>query len=294
MDCDRRAFLATLGSAALTLAAGSTAACAATSKEEDDRQRDGRKIARVGLQLYTVRDAMQRDLPGTLARVAQIGYKDVEFAGYFGRTPSEIRALLEQNGLRAPSSHVGYPGDDAAWAKILADAKAVGHEYVTCPWIPDEVRGNTDAYRRVAEHFNKSAQKAKDAGLRFAYHNHDFEFKPLDGGVLPFDVLLQNTDKSLVDYEMDLYWTVKGGQDPIAYMDKYPGRFTLVHVKDATAAPDRTMVEVGSGAIDFRRIFAHDADHGAHIKYYFVEHDQPADPMASIAKSYDYLSKMEY
>ena len=294
MDCDRRAFLATVGSAALAVAAGSTAACAASKTKEEDAPPDGRKIARVGLQLYTVRDAMQRDLPGTLARVAQIGYKDVEFAGYFGRPPAEIKALLDQNGLRAPSSHIGYPPEGDAWTKMLADAKAVGHEYVTCPWIPDEARGNADAYKRVAEHFNTSAQRAKDAGLKFAYHNHDFEFKPLDGGVLPFDVLLQNTDKSLVDYELDLYWTVKGGQDPIAYMDKYPGRVRLVHVKDATAAPDRAMVDVGSGTIDFRGIFAHDADHGANITYYFVEHDQPADPIASITKSYDYLSKLEY
>ena len=296
MDCDRRAFLATFGSAALALAAGSSAACAAPGKEDKEEKAPaaGRKIARVGLQLYTVRDAMQRDLPGTLARVAQIGYRDVEFAGYFGRTPAEIRALLEQNGLRSPSSHVGYPGSDAAWAKIVDDAKAAGHEYVTCPWIPDEARGSADKFKRVADLFNRSAQKAKDAGLRFAYHNHDFEFKPVEGGKLPFDLLLESTDKSLVDFEMDLYWTVKAGQDPIAYLDRYPGRFTLVHIKDATAAPERTMVDVGSGTIDFRRIFAHDAEHGAHIKYFFVEHDQPADPMASIAKSYEHLSKMEY
>lgn len=298
MDCDRRAFLATVGSAALAMAAGSSAACTATAKDETAKEKDqrsgGRKIARVGLQLYTVRDAMQRDLPGTLARVAQIGYRDVEFAGYFGRTPAEIRALLEQNGLRAPSSHVGYPGTDAAWAKILDDAKAVGHEYVTCPWIPEEARGSADKYRRVADLFNRSAQKAKDAGLRFAYHNHDFEFKPLEGGALPFDILLQSTDKSLVDFEMDLYWTVKGGQDPIAYLDRFPGRFALVHIKDATAAPERTMTDVGSGTIDFRGIFAHDADRGAHIKYFFVEHDQPADAMASITSSYQHLAKLEY
>jgi sugar phosphate isomerase/epimerase len=290
MHCDRRAFLVTFGSAAFALTTRGLGACASPAGGTVG----GRKIARVGLQLYTVRDDMQRDLPGTLARVAQIGYREVEFAGYFGRTPAEIRALLQQNGLTSPSSHIGYPDlAGGAWGRALSDAKAVGHEYVTVPWIPEEARRSADDYKRVAEHFNRAAQLAKDAGLRFAYHNHDFEFRTADG-MMPYDLLLQGTDKSLVDFEMDLYWTVKGGQDPIAYFDRYPGRFTLVHVKDGGPAPERVMTEVGGGTIDFRRIFAHDADHGAHIRHYFVEHDQPKDPVASITKSYDYLSRLEY
>ena len=287
MTYDRRSFLATLGSTVIALSARSLGACASPARGAT------RKIPRVGLQLYTVRGEMQRDLPGTLARVAQIGYREVEFAGYFGRSPSEIRALVEQNGLTAPSSHVGYPELGDAWTKILADAKAAGHTYVTVPWIPEQARGSADAYRRVADLFNRAAQQAKDAGLRFAYHNHDFEFVPA-GGAIPYDLLVQHTDPALVDFEMDLYWTVKGGHDPISYFDRFPGRFTLVHVKDATAAPERKMTNVGGGSIDFRRIFSHDANHGSRIRHFFVEHDQPMDAMESVKQSYEYLAKLEY
>ena len=281
---DRRSFLATLGTAALALTLPGCRVVNASSTR--------RKLRRIGLQLYTVRDEMKRDLPGTLARVAQVGYLEVEFAGYFGRTPDEIRAILQANHLTSPSSHVGYP-DPATWPRLVDEAKAAGHTYVTCPWIPEESRRSADDYRRVAEGFNRAAQRAKEAGLRFAYHNHDFEFRPVDGAV-PFDLLLSSTDRSLVEYEMDLYWVVKGGHDPVEYFEKYPGRFTMVHVKDATAAPERRMVDVGSGTIDFRRIFAYDADHGAHIGHYFVEHDEPANPIASIKASHDYLARLEY
>jgi sugar phosphate isomerase/epimerase len=296
MSYDRRAFLAAFGSAALALSSRSLIACAAPADDSAGDSSAGarRKLPRLGLQLYTVRDQMQKDLPGTLARVAEIGYRDVEFAGYFGRKPEEIRALLDQHKLRAPSAHVGLPVLGESWTRVLNDAKIVGHEYVVAPWIPQEARGGADAYRRFADLFNRAAQQAKDAGLRFAYHNHDFEFATVDGGAVPMEILLDNTDKSLVEYEMDLYWVVKAGRDPIALLDRYPGRFALVHVKDATAAPERTITEVGSGTIDFKRIFAHDADHGAHIKYFFVEHDQPKDAFASAKQSYDYLAKLAY
>ena len=292
MDCTRRTFIATIGSAAVALATPALGGCAAPAAG-GGAAGARRKLGRVGLQLYTVRNEMQRDLPGTLARVAQIGYREVEFAGYFGRPATEIRALLTQNGLTAPSSHVVFPDGGDGWARAVDDAKTAGHEYVTVPWIPEESRKSADDYKRIADLFNRAAQRAKDAGLRFAYHNHDFEFRPTDGAI-PFDLLVGGTDKALVDFEMDLYWVVKGGHDPVEYFDRYPGRFTMVHVKDAMAAPERTMTEVGTGTIDFRRIFAHDADHGASIRHYFVEHDQPKDPIASIRTSYEYLAKLEY
>jgi sugar phosphate isomerase/epimerase len=188
---------------------------------------------------------------------------------------------------------VAFPDVSGPWARTLADAKTAGHTYVTVPWIDEKIRNSADDYRRVADLFNRAAEKAKEAGLRFAYHNHDFEFRTVDGAV-PFDILLERTQRGLVDFEMDLYWVVKGGQDPIAYFNKYPGRFAMVHVKDATAAPERTIADVGKGTIDFRQIFAHDAAHGAHIKHFFVEHDNPADPWASIKASHDYLAQLDY
>ena len=287
---DRRSFLATLGAAAVALAA----------KRPESIVLPAHKLKKVGIQLYTVRDQMKQDLPGTLAHIAQIGYKEVEFAGYFGRKPNEIRRILAKNKLSAPSSHVPYPTDWKAWSQTLADAKTAGHQYVVVAWTPDEMRTRPGGFKAVADDFNKAGAAARKAGLRFAYHNHDYELKSAaDGGSdeLPFDTLLKNTDPKLVTYEMDLYWMVKGGADPIDYMKKYPGRFTLVHVKDATAAPERNMANVGSGTIDFPKIFAYDADHGSHIAHAFVERDDATslpDPFAAVKASYDYLAKMNY
>ena len=281
---DRRTFLATLGAAALTLAARRPVPLISR-----------RRLKRIGLQLYTVRDEMAKDVPKTLERVAQIGYREVEFAGYFKHTPHEIHELLERYKLSAPSSHVPYPEKWDDWKKTVADAKKVGHEYVTVAWTPDEKRQGADAYQRVAETFNRAGTEARKAGLHFAYHNHDYELAaPAAGGPLPLDVLFEHTDPALVTFEMDLYWMVHGGADPLAYFKKYPGRISLVHVKDAMAGPEHTMTEVGKGTIDFPKIFAYDADHGTHIKHAFVEHDQPADAFASAKASFEYLQKMEY
>jgi sugar phosphate isomerase/epimerase len=284
---DRRSFLATLGAAAVTLAASKPDALLAKR----------RHLKRVGLQLYTLRNQMEKDMAGTLERVAQIGYKEVEFAGYFGRSPNEVRQLLEKYKLTAPSSHVGYPTDWSAWEKALADAKTVGHQYVTVAWTPDEMRKRPGGFKAVADDFNKAGEAARKAGLHFAYHNHDYELKTANGGELPLDMLMKNTDPKLVTFEMDLYWMVKGGADPIAYLKKYPGRVSLVHVKDATAAPARDMADVGKGTIAFPKIFAYDAAHGSHIAHAFVERDDAttlADPFASVATSYAYLEKMNY
>jgi sugar phosphate isomerase/epimerase len=284
---DRRSFLATLGAAAVALAA----------RRPDEVIASRRKLKRVGIQLYTVRNQMEKDLPGTLERIAQIGYKEVEFAGYFGRKPKEIRELLAKNKLTAPSSHVGYPTDWKAWSQTLADAKAAGHQYVVVAWTPDEMRTRPGGFKAVADDFNKAGAAARKAGLRFGYHNHDYELKSANGGELPLDTLFKHTDPSLVTYEMDLYWMVKGGADPIEYLKKYPRRVSLVHVKDATPAPDRNMADVGKGTIDFQKIFAYDAAHGAHIAHAFVERDDATtlpDPFASVATSYAYLSQLDY
>jgi len=284
---DRRSFLATLGAAAATLAASRPEGLFAPR----------RKLKRVGLQLYTLRNQMEKDLPGTLAHVAQIGYKEVEFAGYFGRSPSEIRELVAKNNLTAPSSHVGYPANWEDWKKTLGEAKTAGHEYVTVAWTPDEKRNRAGGFKAVADDFNKAGAEAKKEGLHFAYHNHDYELKSPSGGELPLDTLFKNTDPTLVTFEMDLYWMVKGGADPIEYMKKYPGRVSLVHVKDATAAPTRAMADVGKGTIDFKKIFEYDEDHGNHIAHAFVERDDATtlpDPFAAVATSYAYLSKLNY
>ncbi|HEX4575676.1 MAG TPA: sugar phosphate isomerase/epimerase [Gemmatimonadales bacterium] len=274
---DRRAFVAT------------TATVCAGVWRPAPRAR--RHIERIGLQLYTVRHEMERDFEGTLARVATTGYREVEFAGYFGRTPKDVRALLDHHGLASPSAHVSVDTlAPDAWHVALETANAIGHRYLVLAWIPVEQRRTLDDYKRVAERFNQAAATARAAGIQFAYHNHDFEFATVDGQ-LPYDVLLAATDPKLVQLEIDLYWIVKGGQDPTHYFERWPGRVPLVHVKDSAGPPDNRITEVGKGTIDFRKIFAHPA---ARIEHYFVEHDQPADAFASIRTSYDYLKQLAF
>ena len=248
------------------------------------------RLEKVGLQLYTVRDKMKEDFEATLARVAEIGYKEVEFAGYFDHAPADVRAILDRHGLSAPSTHIAL-GEIDAWKASLDTAKAIGHDYVVVPWIPQEKRMTLDGWKNVADVFNRAAQMAHDTGLQFAYHNHDFEFVPT-GGQLPYDILLAETDPKLVQMEMDLYWITKGGQDPLKYFARWPGRFPMVHVKDSMGPPDQKMADVGAGKIDWKRIFGREDQAG--IKHFFVEHDQPADPFASIRASCDYLKKLEF
>ena len=279
----RRNFLATLGVAALGIASRDAAATEILASSK--------KIKRVGVQLYSVRDMMKADLPGTLAQVAGIGYKEVEFAGYFGRTPAQIRELLKRNKLSSPSSHLPFESLQSGWQKQLDDAKTAGHEWVTIAWIPEEKRQTLDDWKSHAALFNRAGEQAKAAGLRFAYHNHDFEIRPV-GGTRPLDLLLSSTDPKLVDFELDLYWVVFGGGSPLDFFNRYPKRFKMVHVKDSAGPPDNKMVDVGQGKIDFRQIFAQSEKAG--IEHYFVEHDQPADPIATITNSYNYLHNLTY
>jgi len=250
-----------------------------------------RKLNKIGLQLYTVRDLMKADMPGTIAKVAAAGYQEVEFAGYFDRTPAQVRALLQQNGLTSPSSHLPIEAFEKDPAAALATAKSIGNEWATLPWIPEERRKTADDWKRIAGLLNNFGSQAKSQGLRFAYHNHNFELTPV-GGVRPLDLLISGTDSSLVDFEMDIYWVVFGGGDPLDFFNRYPGRFPMVHVKDSAGPPDNKMVDVGSGKIDFRSIFAQSDKAG--IKHYFVEHDQPADPIATIRNSANYLKALTY
>ena len=249
------------------------------------------RIERIGVQLYTLRTEMQRDLEGTLARVADIGYKEVEFAGYFGRSPEQIRATLDKVGLTSPSGHMPYEALGEGWARVLDASRTIGHEYTVIAWTPEEERRTMDDWKRIAEKFNRAGEQTRRAGLQFAYHNHDFEFKPI-GGHIPFDLLLERTDPAAVKLEMDLYWITLAGGDPFAYFAKYPGRFPMVHVKDLKRGAQSPMVDVGAGDINFKAIFAKRREAG--IQHYFVEHDEPASPFDSISASFRYLKQLEF
>jgi sugar phosphate isomerase/epimerase len=262
------------------------------------------KIDKIGVQLYSVRDLMQKDFDGTIAKVAAIGYKEVEFAGYFGRTGKQVRAVLDKNGLDGVSTHVQYDELDDKFPSVIATGKDIGLQYIVCPWIPEELRKSPDIWKQAAEKFNHCGEQCKDAGLQFAYHNHWFEFLKTADGMLPYDELLQLCDKNLVKMEMDLCWITAAGGDPVKYFEKYPGRFPLVHVKDLKTMPKIStggaqnfgdsvdLTEVGSGVIDWKRIFAHSEQAG--IKHYIVEHDHPKQPIDSIAASYKYLSALRW
>lgn len=262
------------------------------------------KIHNLGVQLYTVRDLMKDDFEGTIAKVAQVGYKEVEFAGYFGRTPHQVREVLDKNGLTAPSTHVQYDELDEKFPKVIEDSKTIGLEYIVCPWIPEELRKSPDIWKKAAEKFNKCGEQTKAAGIDFGYHNHWFEFLPVNG-TLPYDQLLADTDPKLVKMELDLCWITVGGSDPVKYFEKYPGRFPLVHVKDIKKLPKvseagsqdfgsslKEITEVGSGIIDWKRIFRHSEQAG--IKHYIVEHDNPKQPIESIRTSYQYLTALRW
>jgi sugar phosphate isomerase/epimerase len=247
------------------------------------------KLSRIGVQLYTVRREMQASVERTLERVARIGYKEVEFAGLFGKSAREIRTLLEANGITAPSSHsADLNSIRTRFAQVIEEASVVGHRYVICASLPREVR-TADGYRRVAQEFNRAGEQAAKAGVMLGYHNHDFEFAPVDG-TIGYDILLAECDPKLVSMQMDLFWLRKGGRDPLDYFAKHPGRFTSVHVKDMD--PSGAMVEVGAGTLPFGQYFARSAQAG--IRHYFVEHDNPADPMASIEASYRHLAALEF
>lgn len=258
-----------------------------------DSARPKRALERIGLQLYTVRAAMAKDFDGTLARVAAIGYREVEFAGYFDHSPADVRAALDRHGLSAPSAHIGTAAAlTRDWARTREAAKVAGHKYLVVAGLAEGERRTLDDYRRVADLFNTAGDSARRMGMRLAYHNHDFEFAPM-ARKLPYDILLERTDPALVAMEMDLFWVTRAGQNPLAWFERYPGRFEMVHVKDMDGSPERQMVDVGRGTIDFSRIFANRARAG--IRHYFAEHDDPQPPaLASAKASCDSLARLKF
>lgn len=290
----RRAFIGAVLRAAAALAAGGLTAGARCAPRESTSSGTARRrtdMRAIGLQLYTVRDLMARDLPGTLAAVAAIGYTEVEFAGYFGQEPAQLRALLARLGLSAPGVHQPIDALRNTLDAVLAAAEAIGHRYIVCPWLAESER-TADGYRRLAADLDRIGKACHDRGFQLGYHNHDFEFDPgVFPGTTPYDVLLAETDPELVVMELDLFWITRGGRDPLSYFERHPGRFPLWHVKDMRdVGGAREMVAVGQGDIDFARLFA--AGERAGLKHFFVEHDNPADPLASVRASYEHLERI--
>lgn len=255
---------------------------------------------KIGLQLYTLRNEMEKDAKGTLAKVAAQGYKTVETYGYgngkwFGMTATELKSTLKTHGLTTPSGHT-FPasiflqnGWEEKWKPAVTDAKAVGQEFIVIPWLEEEYRKPVDNYKKIAAALNKAGEICKKTGIKLAYHNHDFELEPV-GNTTGFDILLKETDPKLVFFEMDIYWVSKAGKDPLALFAKHPGRFAMWHVKDMDNTPKKFFTEVGSGVINYKKIFNYAKQSG--MKYFFVEQDMcPGAPLDSTAKSIAYLKK---
>lgn len=249
-------------------------------------------LDKIGLQLYTVREQMKVSVERTLSQVAQVGYKEVEFANnYFGRPPRAIKQLLDDNGLSSPAAHISLGALRGPWNRTLSDAAEIEHKWLIIASAADSDIATVDAIRRTADLIHKAADDAKFYKIKIGYHNHDAEFREMDGRRI-YDHLLEFTKASDLDFEMDLYWIIKGGGDPLTYWKRWPGRFPLVHVKDAGPPPSYAMEDVGKGTIKWAELFAHKKEAG--IKHFFVEHDQPADPMASIKVSYGYLKGLQF
>ena len=259
----------------------------------------------IGLQLYTVRDAMDKDPASTLAKVAQIGYTSVESATYtgsekfYGMSPLAFKSLLKQNGLVLLSGHYRLGEEKEKdeivkgtilhdWDKAVDDAAEAGLKYMVCAYLAESERKGLDHYKYVADQLDIAGERCKKSGIQLCYHNHNFEFVK-QGDTYPYDILLAS-DKNLVKMEMDIYWIKKAGQDPIALFNEHPGRFPLWHVKDMDNTPEQSFTEIGSGVIDFKEIFKHKDTAG--LQYFFVEEDKcPGSPFDSIAKSIDYIKK---
>jgi sugar phosphate isomerase/epimerase len=259
-----------------------------------------------GMTLYTVRNEMGKDPKATLKEVADLGYKYIEAVDYkdgkfYGMTPDEFKSYLKSLGLTPISVHMGSMTLDNA-DKLVADVKAAGFKYFIAPVPPmgmfkfdpkTRTLGMEGTMERLAEILNTVAQKAKAAGLEFLYHNHDFEFQANKDGVIPIEYLLEKLDPKYVNFQMDLYWVTKAGADPVAYFQKYPGRFKIWHVKDMDE--QGRFAPVGKGKIDFARILKHKKLSG--MKYYIVEQDQVFDgmtPLEAIKVSKDGLKKFGF
>lgn len=246
------------------------------------------RIGKTGLQLYTVRDLMTENVAKTLQLVAKVGYQELEFAGYFDHKPKDLRAILDGEGLTAPSCHLPIEAFDNGTDAIIEAALTMGHHYVVVPYLTEQQRGTSiDTYQKLAARFNQIGEALHKAGLKFAYHNHDFEFQLTDNQV-PYDVLLAQTDPRYVMMELDLFWTIKAKRDPLAYFAKHPGRFPLWHVKDMDSSGN--MADVGKGAIDFKAIFA--KANVAGLAHAFIEHDAAKDPVGTIRQGFTTLKSL--
>jgi len=256
----------------------------------------------LGVQLYSVRNAIAKDVPGTLARVRALGFREVELAGTYGLTASQFRAELDRAGLRATSMHVGYERLRDSLPAVLDEARVLGVSYVGTAWIPhDDGPLTEEGAHHAAADFTAWSRIAGERGLQFFYHVHGYEFVPGASGTVPMDILMRETPDA-AKYEMDVFWISRPGADPAAWLRKYPTRWRLLHLKDmkkgtptnvntGSANPDETEVPLGTGQIDYRGVLRAAREIG--VDKYFIE-DETAEPFATIPLSVQWLETVRY
>ncbi|MFC1781010.1 sugar phosphate isomerase/epimerase family protein [Planctomycetota bacterium] len=263
------------------------------------------RLEKVGLQLYTLGTEIE-DIEVTLVQVKEAGYDQVEFPGtYYNKTPTEMKEILVRTGLTSPANHARNLTSEEGLAQSINDALIVGHKYLVMPTLPgldyspmgessqgqqEQTTITMEAAEDYVNTLNQIGQACREARLDFLFHNHQAEFVKIEDGELLYDYLLQQTDPELVNFEIDLGWAIAAGADPVAYFEKYPGRFPLFHVKDITN--DEQACVVGEGIIDFAPIFAKSKLAG--VKCYIVEQDMAPDPIANVTASVQYLKKMKF
>ncbi|SDD60984.1 sugar phosphate isomerase/epimerase family protein [Niabella drilacis] len=292
---NRKEFLKRSGGAALGLMLGPSlyAGCSASS-----RIKASGSISAVGIQLYSLRDDLPKDPKGILKQLAAFGYKEVEsYEGaqgmFWGMGNKGFKRYMDELGMKIVSSHCDYTHD---FERKAAEAAEIGMSYLICPYVGPQK--SLDDYKRLADSFNKAGETCKKNGIRFAYHNHDYSFR-LQNGQFPQDIFMQHTDKALMDYEMDIYWVVTAGQDPIAWLKKYSGRFRLCHVKDRKKGvtpkqgePNLSVI-VGTGSIDFKTILAAARKEG--MQHYILEQEAyEKAPIECVKEGAAYLNKLVF
>lgn len=287
-------------------------------------------MTNIGLQVWSIAKYLEKDFEGSIKQLAGIGYKELELygpypfssqhdkdtwtagnsvlgftqSGYFNRSIREFKTLLDKYHLRTPAMHVGLDTLRNKLGETAEAAQVLGQEYAGIAYLPEENRRTPDDWKRTADEFNHIGRKAKALGMKFYYHNHGYGLKPINGQV-PFEIILKDTDPSLVFLEMDIFWTTAGGADAVSLLDKYPGRYKLMHVKDMRTRAQFSgdggnpaqwvelfpqIVDPGKGILDIKRIVERARKSG--VQHFIVENDAITDPAASLSQGYEYLSKL--
>jgi sugar phosphate isomerase/epimerase len=285
------------GSLLLAAALGLSVATRAPGAADDDQ-----KKVNVGLQLYSLREQFPKDVPGTLAEIEKWGITDVESAGTYNLTAEQFRAELDKHHLKASGMHVQWNALLSGMDQVIADAKALGVEYVTLPWIPHKGASLSEAEAKTAiERFNEWGEKLAKSGLKFTYHPHGYEFKPLADGSTLFDALVAGTKPEFVNFELDVFWAYHGGADPAKLMQKYPTRIVQLHLKDmarSVQVPKYTGQEdkeadmtLGQGQIDIKGILEQATKIG--VKHYYIE-DESRRSEQQIPQSVQYVRSLGF